>query len=45
MKPKIFVTRKIPAGIDILEEFCDVTVRDKPDQPSKEELFYRYEED
>ena len=39
MKPKVYVTRKIPeVGIELLKKFCDVDYRDEVPPPSREEL-------
>ena len=39
MKPKVYVTRKIPeVGIKLLKKFCDVNYRDEVPPPSREEL-------
>jgi len=39
MKPKVYVTRRIPeAGLRILQRFCEVVYRDEVPPPSREEL-------
>jgi len=39
LKPKVYVTRKIPeVGIKLLKKFCDVNYRDEVPPPSREEL-------
>lgn len=39
MKPKVYVTRRIPdVGIRLLEKFCDVNYRDEVPPPPREEL-------
>jgi len=42
VKPKILVTRRIPPpGIEMLQEVCDVEVRERPQPPNVEELARR----
>jgi len=39
MKPKVYVTRRIPeAGLEILQTFCEVVYRNEVPPPSREEL-------
>ena len=39
MKPKVYVTRRIPEiGIKLLEQYCEVDYRDEVPPPSREEL-------
>ena len=39
MKPKVYVTRRIPeAGLEILQRFCEVVYRNEVPPPSREEL-------
>ena len=45
MKPKVYVTRKIPeVGIELLKKFCDVDYRDEVPPPSREELLNAVED-
>jgi len=37
-RPKVYMTRNIPKAIEILQEFCDLTVHNKPKAPSKHEI-------
>ena len=39
MKPKVYVTRRIPeSGLKLLQRFCEVVYRDEVPPPSREEL-------
>lgn len=39
MKPKVYITRKIPeSGINIVREYCDVTVHTQEEPPEHDEL-------
>jgi len=45
LKPKVYVTRKIPeVGIELLKKFCDVDYRDEVPPPSREELLNAVED-
>ncbi|RLF99422.1 MAG: D-glycerate dehydrogenase, partial [Thaumarchaeota archaeon] len=45
MKPKVYITRKIPeVGVRLLENFCDINYRDKVPPPSREELLNAVED-
>ena len=37
-KPKVYLTRKIPKAIEILQEFCELTVHNNTNAPSKKEI-------
>lgn len=37
-KPKVYMTRNIPKAIEILRGFCDLTVHNKANAPSKQEI-------
>lgn len=37
-KPKVYLTRKIPKAIEILQDFCELTVHDNTSAPSKKEM-------
>ena len=37
-KPKVYLTRKIPRAIEILQDFCELTVHDNTNAPSKNEI-------
>ena len=37
-RPKVYVTRNIPKTIEILREFCDLTIHNKAKAPSKQEM-------
>jgi glyoxylate reductase len=45
MRPKVFVTRKIPeTGLRILEEYCEIVYRDEVPPPTRDELLKSVED-
>jgi glyoxylate reductase len=37
-KPKVYLTRKIPKAIELLQDFCELTVHNNTNAPSKKEI-------